>query len=106
MSRSRITRRDLESVATLLNQMTDNPEAPYRKEGDRYVANVGNYHISGAYGGFALHQMANAGGGIRDVRRSGHGPARDLYERMHAYRYGLESGEVSRVRDSRPLRCA
>ena len=98
MSRQRITRRDLESAAAYLNHITNNPETAYRKEGDRYVANVGNFHISGAYGGFALHQMANDSGAVRDVLYTGHIPARELLAQMHAYRYGLESGEVSRIR--------
>ena len=53
----RITRKQLENAVLWLNKLTDSPEECYRKEGDKWVANVGNYHISGAYGGFALHRM-------------------------------------------------
>lgn len=88
MSRARITRHDLESAVRLLNEVTGNPVDPYRLEGDRWLPNPGAYLLSGAYGGWALHQMA-AGGGERDVLSSGHVPARELFERMHAYRYGL-----------------
>jgi hypothetical protein len=91
MSRQRITVSQLEAAASLLNQITGNPSTPYRKEGERHVSNVGNFHISRAYGGFALHQMGNADGGIRDVLHSGHVPARQLLDLMHAYRYGMES---------------
>lgn len=98
MSRQRITRKDLEAAAAMLNSMTGNPEHPYRQEGPRFIANVGNYHISGAYGGFALHQMANDGGGVRDVLHSGHIPARELLDRIHAYRYGIEAVEQANKR--------
>lgn len=98
MSR-RITKADLRNLVFRLNQITDNPLEPYTKGADgMYRPNLGNYHLSGAYGGHALHQMANDGGGIRDVLHSGHIPARDLYDRIHAYIRGLESADVSRIR--------
>ena len=54
------------------------------------TANVGTYVISGAYGGWALHQMANESGGQRDVLSSGHIPARELFNLIHAYWRGME----------------
>lgn len=86
----RITRKDLEGAVNLLNRITNNEVEPYRKEGDKWVANVGNFHISGAYGGFALHQMGNEGGGVRDVFSTGHVTMRELYALIHAYRRGIE----------------
>jgi hypothetical protein len=86
----RITRKDLEGAVNLLNRITNNPAEPYSKEGDKWVTNLGNFHISGAYGGFALHQMANPAGGIRDVFGCGHVPMRELYNLIHAYRKGVE----------------
>lgn len=82
---TRVTRKDLEAIVARINRMTDSPAEPYRKEGDRYIANVGNYHLSGAYGGWALHQMGNESGGTRDVLQSGHVPARELQGLMFAY---------------------
>lgn len=93
MPSQRITVSQLEAAAELLNRMTGNPETPYRKEEGRHVPNVGNYHLSRAYGGFALHQMANNGGGIRDVLHTGHVPARQLLDLIHAYRYGMEAAQ-------------
>jgi hypothetical protein len=81
----RVTRKHLEGIVARINAMTDSPAEPYRKEGDRYVANLGNYHLSGAYGGWALHQMASDGGGTRDVLHSGHVSARELQGLMFAY---------------------
>ena len=70
----RITRKDLEGAVNLLNRITGNEPEPYRKENDKWVANIGNFHISGAYGGVSLHQMVNEGGGVRDVFYCGHIP--------------------------------
>lgn len=89
----RVTRKDLEAIAARINRMTGNPAEPYRQEGGRFVANVGNFHISGAYGGWALHQMGTDGGGVRDVLHSGHVPARELQGAMFAYIAGLIDAE-------------
>ena len=86
----RITRSQLDNAVLWLNKLTDSPEECYRKEGDKWVANVGNYHISGAYGGFALHRMGNEQGGIRDIFQTGHVPMRELYNLIHAFRRGIE----------------
>ena len=85
----RIRMNELEAVVRRINQVAGTPEQPYIKEGDKYVAQIGCYHLSGAYGGYALHQMVNESGGCRDVLRSGHMPKRELYERMHAFVEGL-----------------
>jgi hypothetical protein len=86
----RITRKDLEGAVNLLNRITNNPAEPYCFEHGKWVANIGNFHISGAYGGVALHQTMNNGGGIRDVFSCGHVPMRELYHLIHAYRKGIE----------------
>jgi len=86
----RITVSNLEAVVRRINQATNSPADPYMKRGDKYVAQVGCYHLSGAYGGYALHQMVNEGGGVRDVF-GGHIAKRDLWERMHAFLRGVEA---------------
>jgi hypothetical protein len=86
----RITRLQLDNAVLWLNKLTDSPVEPWRMENDKLVSNVGNYHISGAYGGFALHRMANDKGGIRDIFQSGHVPMRELYNLIHAFRRGIE----------------
>lgn len=92
MPRQRITVTQLEAAAALLNQITGNPATPYGKnDAGVWSSNLGNFHISSAYGGFALHQMATDLGGIRDVLYTGYIPARQLFDRMSAYRYGIES---------------
>jgi hypothetical protein len=86
----RITRKQLDNAVLWLNKITNSPEESYRKEGDKLVANVGNYHISGPYGVFELHRMVNERGGIRDIFQTGHVPMRELYKLIHAFRRGIE----------------
>ena len=86
----KITRKDLDSAVNLINRITGNEPEPYRKEGDKWVTNIGNFHVSGAYGGYALHRMCNEAGGISDIFQRGHMPMRELYDLIHAYRKGIE----------------
>ena len=88
----RITDKDLEAVVNRINRLLDKPQEPYTRDSEgRFRANIGNYHISGAYGGKALHCMCNEGGGVSDVFGRGHMPKRELYELMHAYIKGIEN---------------
>jgi hypothetical protein len=87
---NRITRKDVDGAVNLLNRITGNEPEPYRKEGEKWVTNLGNFHISGAYGGFALHRMATDEGGIRDIFNRGHMPLRELYDLIHAYIKGIQ----------------
>lgn len=88
-----ITRSNLEAVVKRLNIMTGNSIDPYTKdEAGQFTANIGNYHLSGAYGGVSLHRMATDGGGVSDVFGCGHVTKRDLYDRLHAYLNGIERG--------------
>tara|TARA_R110000868_G_scaffold117014_1_gene310970 strand:- start:217 stop:480 length:264 start_codon:yes stop_codon:yes gene_type:complete len=83
----RITQRYLDSLCERINSAHKTPAAPYDDNG----AQVGNYHISGAYGGVCLHQIATESGGARDVFSCGHVTKRDLYNRMRAYLVACES---------------
>lgn len=89
---SRITIKSLERMVNLLNKLTNSPTEPYspRENGIGVKANIGNYHISQCYGGYSLHRMFNDGG-VNDVFRCGHIPARELYYRICAYIDGIES---------------
>ena len=86
---TRITRSFLDAKAATINSMTGSPAEPYRTVDGKAVANKGNYHISGAYGGYSLHRMATEGGGVSDVFNCGHMPARQLAAIMSAYTAGL-----------------
>ena len=90
---TRITIANLEAVVARINRLTGSPAAPWRREGDRSRANIGNYHLSHAYGGVCLHRMANESGGVNTPLGSGHVPKRELYEQLHAFLRGLEIGK-------------
>ena len=86
----RITRKDLEGAVNRLNRITGNEPEPYRGEHGKWLGNIGNFHISGAYGGVALHQMMNDAEGVKDIFSQGHMPMRELYDLIHAYIKGIE----------------
>lgn len=89
----RITSKHLEPLAARLNRETNSPADPWTKgEDGKYHANIGNFHLSSAYGGWSLHRMENEAGGISDVFHCGHVPARDLYNLIHAYLRNIEFG--------------
>ena len=92
MTQQRITESFLEAVCLRINRAIGMPHAPYEKKGDRHVAQIGNYHISHAYGGVCLHRMHNAGGGVSDVFGCGHVTKRELADRMFAFLKGVEAG--------------
>jgi hypothetical protein len=86
---NRITRLFLDAKAVTINRMTNSPLEPSRTVDGKYCANIGNYHISCAYGGYSLHRMVTDGGGADDVFDCGHITARQLAALMSAYTAGL-----------------
>ncbi|RKZ05007.1 hypothetical protein DRQ25_16755 [Candidatus Fermentibacteria bacterium] len=88
----RITQKDLEALTERINILTDNPKDTFDKTESKTRFNIGNYHLSYAYGGVALHQTTNIHGGVSDIFNY-HMPKRDLYNRMHAYLMGLYDGK-------------
>ena len=85
----RITRSFLEAKVRTLNSMMAMPQDSYTRINDKLTANIGNYHISGANGGFCLHRMVTEGGGVSDVFSCGHIPARELAGLISAYMAGI-----------------
>ena len=89
---NRVTLNDLQAVIDRLNRETGSPADPYIRDADgKLRAQIGNYHLSRAYGGFELCRMVNEGGGVSSPLSTGHIPARDLLNRMHAYLLGLDA---------------
>lgn len=87
----RVTIKQLENLCEMLNRMTDSPLKPYERDEDgKLVAQIGNYHISQAYGGVCVHRMANEGGGVNTPIVHGHIPKRELFEQMWAYIRGMQ----------------
>ena len=88
----RITEKDLKAVVERINRMTDSPLEAYTRQPDgTHRANVGNYHLSFAYGGVTLARMCNEGGGITQPLGWGHKPKRELYHQLHAFISGLQA---------------
>ena len=90
---NRITNRDLELMVNQLNAITDSPLETYSRnqENTRSIANVGNFHISSAYGGVALHRISNPSGSVSTPLGLGHVTKRELYDSMSAFLAGIES---------------
>ena len=88
----RITQKMLEIRVKHLNEITGNPVTSYTRTDSGMKANIGNYHLDFAYGGVALEQMMNEGGGVNDIF-GGHMPKRELFERLIAYIAGIEEGQ-------------
>ena len=92
----RVTDKDLQALIDRLNRMTNSPAEPYVKDADgKYRAQVGNFHLSHAYGGVSIHRMVNESGGSSDVLVSGHVSKRELQTAMFAFIQGLEFGAGS-----------
>jgi hypothetical protein len=83
--KTRITLSDLESRLFDLNESRGVKTQPYSKtNAGTYKSNVGNYHLSRAYGGFNVHQMVNDGGGIKEPAGGGHVTKRECLERINS----------------------
>lgn len=86
---TRITIKDLENICSRINRIKGAPLKPYIVNDDgKHIAQIGNYHLSQAYGGVSLVCMVNIDGGVRDVLR-GHVSKRELQSLMFAYISGL-----------------
>lgn len=87
----RTTIKHLQAIVDRINRITHSPMESYVKgEDGKYVAQIGNYHLDGAYGGYALHRMHNKSGGIEDVLGVGHVPKAELERLLFAFIRGLE----------------
>ena len=93
---ARITIKDLEYQVNYLNKLTGNDPTPWETSSvdGKMKANIGNYHLSGAYGGQALHQMSTENGGIHDISKRGYMTKSALHEWIAAYIAGIESQEL------------
>lgn len=93
----RTSKKTLETLCRLINERTGSPLEPYtRDENGNFRANVGNYHLSGAYGGVCLHRMHNESGGVTTPLVNGHVPKRDLELAMRAFLTGIDTAQESK----------
>jgi hypothetical protein len=88
----RITEKMLQYKVDYLNKVTGNPTETWTRNGSGLKSNIGNYHISGAYGGITLHQIMNDGGGVHSTFGLGYVPKRELYNRLCAFIDGISVG--------------
>ena len=86
----RITERDLLREVNRLNSLTDSPMNSYTETDCKLVANVGNYHLSYAYGGVTLHRMTSDGGSVTLPISCGYTSKTKLYSLIQAYISGLQ----------------
>jgi hypothetical protein len=88
----RITEKQLRGLIDYLNKITGQPLTSYTKVGEKFKANIGNYHLECAYSGYQLVQMVNESGGIRTIT-GGFCPKRELYYEIRAYIDGIQDGK-------------
>lgn len=88
---TRITEKQLQAVVDRINHATNSPLASYLQINGKLTAQIRNYHLDGAYGGWKLSRMASDGGGTSDVFHSGYCTKRELYDQLHAFLRGLDS---------------
>lgn len=82
----RITDKQLQAIVDRLNRVTGSPAAPYIDG----KAQIGNFHLSHAYGGVCLHRMYNESGGVSSPLSTGHITKRELAGLMYAFLAGIE----------------
>lgn len=85
-----VTKNMLQAKVDYLNKITRNYPEPWTRVNGELVANIGNYHLSGAYGGYCVHQMMNQGGGVTTPICYGHIPKRELFGLLSAFISGYE----------------
>lgn len=91
---NRITSKDLDVALSDLRIATGRTAQPYeRDDSGNFRANVGALVLSGAYGGWELHEIVNEAGGVRVMSSGGYVPARSLYEQI---RFGAVSARIAR----------
>jgi hypothetical protein len=83
---NRITEKDLRNLVRILNEETGNPVEYVNSETRK--CNPGNFHLDIAYGGFALCQTVNDGGGSKNV--IGRGTKAELYNQIQTFRAGMQ----------------
>ena len=90
----RITKSDLEARVDYLNELTGMPIEPYgpRKNG-RSNPQAGNYHLSGAYGGWQLERMSLSDGctGLTVPLNTGYCSKRELYNAINHFILGVKT---------------
>lgn len=86
----RITDKNLQAVVDRINRTLGTPMEPWTRDAEGHTkANIGNFHLSHAYGRVSLERMMNLGGGV--TRILGSCTKRELYNEMFAFLAGIEA---------------
>lgn len=85
----RVTEKQLQSIVDRINRITGSPMEPWTNG----KANIGNYHLSHAYGGVCLHRMSTNGGGVSSPLSTGHIPKRELAGLLYAFISGIDTAK-------------
>ena len=80
--KTRIKNSDLENALFALNDSQGTPQEPWSRKDGKNSANVGNYHLSQAYGGYNVIKMVNTGGGCSEPAGGGHVTKRECFDRI------------------------
>lgn len=89
----RITDRDLQAQVDRINRAMNAPLDPWSRLPDGSTrSNIGNYHLSHAYGRVSVEVMTNESGGVRRVL--GSSTKRELYNELLAFIAGMEVTHV------------
>ena len=90
----RVSIKQLESLVTHLNEITNSPLDYNDKTSKKFKANIGHYTLSGAYGGYELQRIMNHGGGVETPLYTGHIPKRELFDKIHIFIKGIQLKEA------------
>jgi len=81
----------LEAICGWINEESGSPMTPYTKGKDGKIrANIGNFHLSRAYGGITMHRITDESCGISCPSGfDGHTTKKELELKMRAFYAGL-----------------
>lgn len=92
----RYTKKDLENLIDRINIAAKTPMETYIKKENKYIAQVGNYHLDWAYGGVRLVQIQNESGGISLPANHGFLSKRETYNILYSFLAGLYAKETKK----------
>lgn len=93
---TRVTIKQLEHKIDMLNEITGSPDKPYRWEDEScllVLANVGHYHLCGAYGGYKVERMESENGSTSDILNTGFTTKRELLNAISHFIWGIRLGK-------------
>lgn len=88
----RITEKHLQAVVARLNRAMNRQMEPYTMVDGKMRANIGNFHLSHAYGGVCVQEMANESGGVNHACGMwAHETKRGCADKLHAALWAIEA---------------